>query len=269
MTSLDVVALSQHQTISFSPSDLEQALGGPLDWRKNRDAAGWSRIFCHQASHFSLRSLMAGTLPLPALRVTPVLSFADFLRIETVFHHIVRNTVFYSKAVWAALSDEERAILLERFTIGVPEGGMQSADQEVPLLNCVANRVLGFFGNALIMPFAIPPDVAASMKVTSRDIQDALLRFHRQAFQPPRSSVTLPAHGTLGEAVLGCCASAEKIDLTRFWNWQDSPSDQADRDSGFRFSSAASDSSCGCNSSRRRCFRRGQRLRLGQHHFHQ
>jgi hypothetical protein len=66
------------------------------------------------------------------------------------------------------------------------------------------------------------------MQVTSRDIQDALLKFHRQAFQPPRSSVTLPAHGTLGEAVLGCCNSAEKIDLTRFWNWQDSPSDQAD-----------------------------------------
>jgi hypothetical protein len=31
----------------------------------------------------------------------------------------------------------------------------------------------------------------------------------------------------LGEAVLGCCPSAEKIDLTRFWNWQDSPSDTA------------------------------------------
>jgi hypothetical protein len=31
----------------------------------------------------------------------------------------------------------------------------------------------------------------------------------------------------LGEAVLGHCASAEKIDLTRFWNWQDSPADEA------------------------------------------
>ena len=171
---------------------------------------------------------MPGSLPLPALRVAPILSFADLLRIEAVFHHVVRNTVFYSKAVWAALSDEERAILLERYTIGVPAGGIETADQEVPLLNCVANRVLGFFGNALIMPFGIPPDVAAKMQVTSRDIQDALLRFHRQAFEPPRSSITLPAHGTLGEAVLGCCDSAEKIDLTRFWNWQDSPSDQAD-----------------------------------------
>jgi len=31
----------------------------------------------------------------------------------------------------------------------------------------------------------------------------------------------------LGEAVLGHCSSAEKIDLTRFWNWQDSPGDEA------------------------------------------
>ena len=31
----------------------------------------------------------------------------------------------------------------------------------------------------------------------------------------------------LGEAVLGHCPSAEKIDLTRFWNWQDSPGDTA------------------------------------------
>ena len=103
-----------------------------------------------------------------------------------------------------------------------------SADQQVPLLNCVANRVLGFFGNAAIMPFSIPPQVAATMKVSSRDVQDALLRFHRQAFQPVQSSITLPTRGTLGEAVLGGCNSSEKIDLTRFWNWQDSPGDSAD-----------------------------------------
>ena len=124
-----------------------------------------------------------------------------------MFHHIVRNTVSYSKAVWSALTDEERAILLERYTIGVPAGGVTSADQEVPLLNCVSNRVLGFFGNAAIMPFSIPPQVAASMEVTSRDVQDALLRFHRQSFQPPRSSITLPAKGTRAKQ---CSARAHR-----------------------------------------------------------
>ena len=58
-------------------------------------------------------------------------------------------------------------------------------------------------------------------------MQEALLRFHRQAFAPPQSSITLPARGVLGEAVLGACESSEKIDLTRFWNWQDSPADTA------------------------------------------
>jgi hypothetical protein len=224
----EIAQASQNQAISLSPAELESEIGGPWVGTKSATLPGPVNFLSPEPFAALFRTLMGTTLPLAALRVAPVLTFSDLLRIESVYHHIVRNTVFYSKAVWAALSDEERAILLERYTIGVPAGGVTSADQEVPLLNCVANRVLGFFGNALIMPFGIPPEVARSMQVTSRDIQDALLRFHRQAFQPPRSSITLPAHGTLGEAVLGSCNSAEKIDLTRFWNWQDSPSDQAD-----------------------------------------
>ncbi|MDH4118250.1 MAG: hypothetical protein OEW30_12755, partial [Acidimicrobiia bacterium] len=42
-------------------------------------------------------------------------------------------------------------------------------------------------------------------------------------FISPQGGVTLPTRGTLGEAVLGSCNSCEKIDLTRFWNWKDSP----------------------------------------------
>ena len=214
--------------VSLSAADLERELGGPVIREANAKLEGTPSLNFLSSAGFSSGEQMGTSLPLPAVRVAPVLAFSDLLRIEAVFHHVVRNTVAYSKAVWSALTDEERAILLERYTIGVPATGVQGPDQEVPLLNCVANKVLGFFGNAAIMPFSIPPRVAASMGVSSRDIQDALLRFHRQAFQAPRSSLTLPAKGTLGEAVLGSCESAEKIDLTRFWNWQDSPADTAD-----------------------------------------
>jgi len=224
----DAINAHQVQSVSLAPTDLERELGGPVVRDATASLKANPAINFLSALSVSAGEQMAATQPLPAVRVAPVLAYSDLLRIEAVFHHIVRNTVSYSKAVWSALTDEERAILLERYTIGVPAGGVTSADQEVPLLNCVSNRVLGFFGNAAIMPFSIPPQVAASMEVTSRDVQDALLRFHRQSFQPPRSSITLPAKGTLGEAVLGACASAEKIDLTRFWNWQDSPSDTAD-----------------------------------------
>jgi hypothetical protein len=41
------------------------------------------------------------------------------------------------------------------------------------------------------------------------------------------SHTSLPTRGVLGEAMLGHCASGEKIDLTRFWNWQDSPTESA------------------------------------------
>ncbi len=37
-----------------------------------------------------------------------------------------------------------------------------------------------------------------------------------------QSSIAVPTGGVFGEAVLGCGVSAEKIDLSRFWNWKDS-----------------------------------------------
>ena len=53
--------------------------------------------------------------------------------------------------------------------------------------------------------------------------QQSLLAYQQASFLPPQSTIALPTRGVLGEAVLGHCSSAEKIDLTRFWNWQDSP----------------------------------------------
>jgi hypothetical protein len=209
----------------FSAPQLEQQLGGPYVWDVRASIQGTNVTYVESFSGRSAAEMMTTVLPIPTLRVPPVLSFSDLLRIEATLQHVVQNTVTYSKAVWGSLTPEERAILLERFTIGVPAGGVEDASQEVPLLNCVANQVLGYFGNALIMPFHIPPPLAESMGVTSRDVQDALLKFHRQAFIPPQSSITLPARGMLGEAVLGACTSCEKIDLTRFWNWKDSESE--------------------------------------------
>jgi hypothetical protein len=79
----------------------------------------------------------------------------------------------------------------------------------------------------MIMPFMIPRQVADALQVTSGQIQDTLTQFHRAGFSPPKSTIALPTRGVLGEAVLGSCPSAEKIDLTRFWNWADSPTESA------------------------------------------
>ncbi|MDQ0373850.1 hypothetical protein [Cellulomonas humilata] len=211
--------------VTLTPARLEAEVGGPLVEDPVVSIGGLDVIESYNGAGGS--ELMPPVLPISATRLSPVLAFADLLRIEALLQHVVENTVGYSKAVWQSLTPEERAIMLEPFTIGVPAGGLADPSDEVPLLSCVANEVLGYFGNSAVMPFFVPQPLAVELGFTSQDLQEALLTFHRQAYQPVQSSITLPARGVLGEAVLGSCSSSERIDLTRFWNWQDSPADTA------------------------------------------
>jgi hypothetical protein len=224
--------------VTMTPDQLEQELGGPSVWGFSAGIVGppvetYASGFIGRAERLELP---ANGYPIAAQAVAPLLKFNQLLRIEQVLQHVMRNTITYSRAVWSSLTPEERAIMLEGFTIGVPADGIPDPTQHVPLLNCVANQLLGFYGNSMIMPFNIPAEVATRMTVgttdqkrpfTTSEVQNALTQFHRAGFSPPVSNITLPTHGVLGEAVLGTCPSAEKIDLTRFWNWQDSPLPQA------------------------------------------
>jgi len=229
------VANGPVQTIVLAPSTLENLLGGAaLSYFyaaiEDINAAGQN---VPSAKETYANDNLGGTVlppqpfPVPALQIAPVLRYHDILEIEKTAQHIVRNTTRYSRVLWMSMTDEERAILLDGYTIGVPQDGLEDASQMIPLLNCVQNRVLGTFGNSLIMPFMIPADVAESMELDPAVLQQALLSYQRENFVPPHSTIALPTRGVLGEAVLGHCASAEKIDLTRFWNWQDAPADTA------------------------------------------
>lgn len=213
----------------YVPAALEDQCHGPLVWNFNATINASST----SAESYATNAIAAPVdlpptgYPIAAREVAPVLTFSALLQIEKTLQHVVRNTVRYSEFVWISLSPEERAIMLEGFTIGVSSGGVQDDTQEVPLLNCVSNQVLGFYGNCMIMPFIIPKEVAEAEQFSSADVEKALTNFHRSGFAPPHSRIALPTRGVLGEAVLGHCASAERIDLTRFWNWQDSPADSA------------------------------------------
>jgi uncharacterized membrane protein YgcG len=223
-------------TIMLSASDLEPAIGGPAvtfftasieEFDANGNPVTSTAGETYANDPLSGVVLPLQPYPVPALQIAPVLRYNEMLEIERAAQHVVRNTTLYSKAVWISLSADERAILLDGYTIGVPSGGITDPSQMVPLLNCVQNKVLGFFGNSMIMPFIIPQSVADAMKIDPAQIQQALLAYQQATFVPPHSTIALPTRGVLGEAVLGHCPSAEKIDLTRFWNWQDSPSDTA------------------------------------------
>jgi hypothetical protein len=227
---------SARTTITLRPSDLEPVLGGPgvsyfgaaieeLDAKGNPLPEPPNETYASDT--LSGTVLPPQPFPVPALQIAPVLRYNEILQIEKAAQHVVRNTTLYSKAVWVSLSADERAILLDGYTIGVPPDGVSDASQLVPLLNCVQNKLLGFFGNSMIMPFLIPQGVAEQMKIDPAQIQQGLLAYQQAAFTPPHSTIALPTQGVLGEGVLGHCPSAEKIDLTRFWNWQDAPADTA------------------------------------------
>ncbi|MFO0701715.1 MAG: hypothetical protein U0236_21050 [Nitrospira sp.] len=232
-------AANLRQTVSLDAGHLERLLGGPMLGSFNARivelAPDGSEITGENYANASLAGveLPQDPYPVPALQLAPTLRYQEILEIEQMAQHVVMNTMRYSQAVWASMSAGERAILLEGYTIGVPTGGVPDASQMVPLLNCIENRVIGFFGNSMIMPFIIPKALAMAssgpdgQQVDPATISNSLLAYHQAAFTPPRSTLALPTRGVLGEAVLGHCSSAEKIDLTRFWNWQDSPSDTA------------------------------------------
>ena len=170
------------------------------------------------------------------------LRYNEFQKMEATLQHIVTNPMDYSKVVWASLSDDERVMMLEQYTIDMNFelldniSGKKEKDVEdiIPLLNCVnVKNMLGFYGNCMILPFTFPQRLANKLNKTAADIQDMLYRYHTNNFRVPTTTVSLPTRGMIGEAVLGETNVSEEIDLTRFWNWQDSPIDKINIDSNY------------------------------------
>ena len=161
----------------------------------------------------------------------PFLSVKQQQKIENTMHHIASHTMRYSQAVWNAMSADERALMLEKFTIDMNfkdiEENEDTSYDDIPLLNCIdVRKMLGFYGNCMLFPFTYPEKLAKRLGKTAFELQDALYRYHSNHFRVPTTVISLPTEGMVGEAVLGETNVSEKIDLTRFWNWQDSPIDK-------------------------------------------
>lgn len=216
------------QARTYSAAQLAQEIGPPFFWNFRADLTASVRgnPESYVRPDASVVELPPGIYPIPAMEVAPLLKYSDLILIEDTLQHVLRNQVLYSKAVWTWMTPEERVMLLEPYLLSFPAAGLTS---EVPLLDCVGNVVLGFYGNCMLMPFSIPQSVAHKdgWPATTGEMEDSLLRFHKQSAPHEVMHMMLPTRGVLGEAMLGHCASGEKIDLTRFWNWQDSPADTA------------------------------------------
>ena len=81
---------------------------------------------------------------------------------------------------------------------------------KVPLLRHIENRPVGSFGDDIAFPeLGHKPEPA-----TDED---------GNPIEPVVQCVALPTHGVFAEAELGHCNSCEEKDITRFWDWSESP----------------------------------------------
>jgi hypothetical protein len=127
---------------------------------------------------------------------------------QNVIAHLAQNKLHYAQAIYRSLDAVQIAMLLAGHTITV-------TGEVVPLAQAVDPKPIRYIGNYL----------AFTMNVEPTDPEwAAWLKDHGVHLGKPNEDVVpLGTGGTFAEAVLGRSNSAEKLDLTRFWNWQDSP----------------------------------------------
>jgi hypothetical protein len=133
-----------------------------------------------------------------ALEFTPSLAEAD------VIDHLEQNALYYSAAIWRSLDSATITTMLSTYEFGGR-----------PLIEVIDPVPVSMSGNYLIFRLYSEED--------GKDWR-AFLAKHDLANPVPKEDwVPLPSGGVFAEAVLGRSNSAEKLDITRFWNWQDSP----------------------------------------------
>lgn len=135
---------------------------------------------------------------------------------EELFTHLQSNALYYNQAIWSSLDGAALALLLSPYSFdNRPDG------KPKPILESIDPTPVAVAGNYLVFRMHRDPEDTEDPKakewlewLTNHGVNKN--RVHQQV-------VPLPSGGVFAEAVLGRSNAAEKLDMTRFWNWQDSP----------------------------------------------
>ena len=141
--------------------------------------------------------------------------FSAMRAAPALVEHLEANRLHYSRAVFRTLDAAAIATLLGRFTY-----------RGVALSHVVEPQPFAVTANFLVFRMNVPLDAEFSdgpFAAEQAAWRDFLARRGLERPVPKTEVIPLPSGGVFAEAVLGRFNSAEKIDLKRFWNWQDSP----------------------------------------------
>jgi hypothetical protein len=141
--------------------------------------------------------------------------------------HLRANRLHYSQAIWRSLDASTVALLLSRFRFeGQPVADLIDPRPIQLAGNYLVFRMPGFVARPSL-PVRLDGDDAAetperrARRLWKEWLEERGLRFGRET--TTEQLVPVPTGGVFAEAVLGRSNAAEKLDATRFWNWQDSP----------------------------------------------
>ena len=143
----------------------------------------------------------------PAPQLTDFISPARLAAAELLMVHLAAYREYYSAAI---LEDLDRQARWRSLDATLVEG--------VPVTDLIEDDIVGRVGTELAFPLTEPGDAFA------RKLFD-IEKEPRTApgFWKTEDLIGLPTRGVFAEAILGRCASCEKIDDSRFWDWQQSP----------------------------------------------
>jgi hypothetical protein len=143
-----------------------------------------------------------------------------------IFDHLNDNALHYSQAIWAN-ADE---LALTRILANYEYDDGTDTGKTVPLGDRLDPAPVAMTGNYLGFRWHFRSDEERKTWMDTNDLVEA--DEHVEVEPDPgrrgddawqRSTVSLATDGVFAEAVLGRSNGAEKLDITRFWDWQTSP----------------------------------------------
>lgn len=185
---------------------------------KSDDAAKTGTIILHcsyMGRRFSLPPIPVEMTAGTAMQIVVDFESDQAKRREELLRHLQDHREHYSQAIFRSLDAATLTLLLSRFRWNGR-----------PLIEQVEPRPLMVAGNYLVLRAPVENDEESGVRVSGDPAtwQELLeSRGLTLGDQPDQRLIPIPTGGVFAEAVLGRSNAAEKLDLTRFWNWQDSP----------------------------------------------
>ncbi|WP_088894982.1 hypothetical protein [Leptolyngbya ohadii] len=177
-------------------------------------------------SRYSLTRKISVPIEVPSFRSNPEIGSISILESDPPVNSddvrvkLNEKSTYYSQAIWQSLFPADIALLLSKYTF---RGNR--------LLEYIDPVPLTTYGNYLVFPYNFDDENynTNELKALSPEQQQDLNQWkawkkkHVDFAKTEQSTVAIGTGGTFAEAVLGRFNASEKIDLTRFWKWEESP----------------------------------------------